>query len=158
MLFLTLNRVKSLNTEIQNLSPVSCCCQQVCDILNMSCLQCRHAIRWGAMRACLHCRMMRLHTHSLTCHVGRIQLSDPDQVSQWISVQIHLANRMTLGVSNVSRIHFGFKFIVNPDPITEYARICHGGFPLPSLRFSSSWLIFSNGRSSLTAEAFLWLR
>jgi len=30
---------------------------------------------------------------------------------------------MTLGVSNVSRIHFGFKFIVNPDPdpIIEYA-------------------------------------
>jgi len=28
-----------------------------------------------------------------------------------------------LGVSNVSRIHFGFKFIVNPDPdpIIEYA-------------------------------------
>jgi len=23
---------------------------------------------------------------------------------------------MTLGVSNVSRIHFGFEFIVNPDP------------------------------------------
>jgi len=23
---------------------------------------------------------------------------------------------MTLGVSNVSRIHFGFGFIVNPDP------------------------------------------
>ena len=34
-----------------------------------------------------------------------------------------LANRMTLGVSNVSRIHFGFKFIVNPDldPIIKYA-------------------------------------
>jgi len=30
---------------------------------------------------------------------------------------------MTLGVSNVSWIHFGFKFIVHPDPdpITEYA-------------------------------------
>jgi len=24
-----------------------------------------------------------------------------------------------LGVSNVSRIHFGFEFIVNPDPIIE---------------------------------------
>jgi len=43
---------------------------------------------------------------------------DPDQVSlsQRISVQIDLANRMTLGVSNVSRNHFGFEFIVNPDP------------------------------------------
>ena len=26
-----------------------------------------------------------------------------------------------LGMSNVSRIHFGFRFIVNPDPIIEYA-------------------------------------
>jgi len=26
-----------------------------------------------------------------------------------------------LGVSNVSRIHFGFRFSVNPDPINEYA-------------------------------------
>ena len=26
-----------------------------------------------------------------------------------------------LGVSNVSRIHFAFRFIVNPDPIIEYA-------------------------------------
>ena len=32
-----------------------------------------------------------------------------------------LGKSMTLGVSNVSRIHFGFKFIVNPDPIIEYA-------------------------------------
>jgi len=41
---------------------------------------------------------------------------------QRISVQIHLANRMTLGVSNVRRIQFGFGFIVNPDPdpIIEY--------------------------------------
>jgi len=33
------------------------------------------------------------------------------------------ADRITLGVSNVSRIHFGFKFVVNPDPdpIIEYA-------------------------------------
>jgi len=55
--------------------------------------------------------------------LGRIPLSDPDQDSQWILVEIHLANRMTLVVSNVSRIHFGFKFIVNPDPdpIFEYA-------------------------------------
>ena len=52
---------------------------------------------------------------------GTIRLSDPDHDSQRISVQIHLANRMTLGVSSVSRIHFGFGFIVNPDPdpITE---------------------------------------
>jgi len=43
----------------------------------------------------------------------------------WIRIRIHseswlrftqVANRMTLGVSNVSRIHFGFEFIVNPDP------------------------------------------
>jgi len=27
-----------------------------------------------------------------------------------------LANRMTLSVSNVSRVHLGFGFIVNPDP------------------------------------------
>jgi len=95
MLLLTFNCVKALNTEIQNLSLVSCCCQQVYDILNMSCLQCRHAIRWGAMMACLHCRMVRLHTHSLTYHVGRVRLSDPDPDSQWIWVQIHLVNRMT---------------------------------------------------------------
>jgi len=31
-----------------------------------------------------------------------------------------------------------------------------GGFPLPSLQFSSSWVSFSYGRSSLAAEAFLW--
>jgi len=30
------------------------------------------------------------------------------------------------------------------------------GFPLPSLWFWSSWVSFSYGRSSLTAEAFLW--
>ena len=29
------------------------------------------------------------------------------------------------------------------------------GFPLPTLQFSSSW-VSSHGRSSLTAEAFLW--
>jgi len=34
-----------------------------------------------------------------------IRLSDPEQDSQWISVQIHVANRMTLDVSNVSPIH-----------------------------------------------------
>jgi len=57
------------------------------------------------------------------CVWRAIPLSDPDQDSQWISVQIQLANRMTLDVSNVSRIHFGFGFIVNPDPdpIIEYA-------------------------------------
>jgi len=34
-----------------------------------------------------------------------------------------LGNSNDLGVSSVSRIHFGFGFIVNPDPdpITEYA-------------------------------------
>jgi len=34
---------------------------------------------------------------------------------------------MALGVSNVSRIHFGFKFIANPDldPIIECARRQH---------------------------------
>jgi len=47
---------------------------------------------------------------------GSLRLSDPDQDSQWIWVQIHLANQMTLGVSHVSRIYFGFGFIVNPDP------------------------------------------
>jgi len=54
---------------------------------------------------------------------GRIRLLDPDL--QWIWVQIHLANRMTLDLSNVSRIHFGFEFIANldPDPIIEYALI-----------------------------------
>jgi len=41
---------------------------------------------------------------------------------------MHLANRMTLGVSNVSRIHFGFKFIINPDPIIEYAQRLHHGY------------------------------
>jgi len=31
---------------------------------------------------------------------------------------------MTLGVSNVSWIHFGYEFIVNPDPIIEqYVRV-----------------------------------
>ena len=33
--------------------------------------------------------------------------------------------------------------------------ISQGGFPLPSMRFSSSRVSFSYGRSSLTAEAFL---
>ena len=33
---------------------------------------------------------------------------------------------------------------------------CHGGLPWFSPRFSSSWVSFSYGRSSLTAEAFLW--
>jgi len=27
---------------------------------------------------------------------GRVRLSDPDQDSRWISIQTHLANRMTL--------------------------------------------------------------
>jgi len=31
-----------------------------------------------------------------------------------------------------------------------------GGFPLPSMWFSSSWVCFFYDRSSLTAEAFLW--
>jgi len=35
-------------------------------------------------------------------------------------------------------------------------RICQGGFPLPSLRFSPSVVSYSYGRSSLTAETFLW--
>jgi len=59
---------------------------------------------------------------------GRIRLSDADPDSKWIWVQIHLANRMTLGVSNVSLIHFGFKFIINPDPIIEYAQRLHHGY------------------------------
>jgi len=29
-----------------------------------------------------------------------------------------------LGMSNVSQIHFGFRFIVNPDPIIKYALRC----------------------------------
>jgi len=64
-----------------------------------------------------------LYTWHVTIELsnGRIRLSDPDQDSQWISVQIHLANRMTSGASNVSRIQFGFRFIVNPDPIMECA-------------------------------------
>jgi len=39
---------------------------------------------------------------------------------------------------------------------SHVSRICQGGFPLPSLRFSSSRVSFSYGRSSITAEAFLW--
>jgi len=39
---------------------------------------------------------------------------------------------------------------------SHVSRICQGRFPLPSLRFSSSWVAFFYGRSSLTtAEAFL---
>jgi len=68
---------------------------------------------------CLHCRYTKKYRHAPVrslCGLllGAIRLSDLDP--QWISVQIHLANRMTLDVSNVSRIHFGFGFIVNPDP------------------------------------------
>jgi len=37
---------------------------------------------------------------------------------------------------------------------SHISRIFHGGFLLPSLRFSS-WVSFSYGRSSLTAQAFL---
>jgi len=82
------------------------------------------------MIACEWVRAIEMHqvmfASTSACAVkedfGTIRLSDPDQDSQWISVQIHLVNRMTLGVSNVSRIHFGFGFIVNPDPdpIIEY--------------------------------------
>jgi len=38
---------------------------------------------------------------------------------------------------------------------SRVSRICLGGFLLPSLWFSSSWVSFSYDRSSLTAEAFL---
>ena len=64
---------------------------------------------------------------SQTVHSGRIRLSDPDSDSQWIRVPIHMANRTSLGASNASRIHFGFKLIVNPDLdlIIEYALICY---------------------------------
>jgi len=31
---------------------------------------------------------------------------------------------MTLGVSNANRIHFGFKFIVNPDPANCSTNMC----------------------------------
>jgi len=36
------------------------------------------------------------------------------------------------------------------------SRICRVGSPLHSLWFSSSWVSYSYGRSSLTAETFLW--
>ena len=39
---------------------------------------------------------------------------------------------------------------------SHVSRICQRGFPLPSPRFSSSWVSFSYGKSFLTAEAFLW--
>jgi len=39
---------------------------------------------------------------------------------------------------------------------SHVSRICQRGFLLPSLQFSSSWVSFSYGRSSPTAEAFLW--
>jgi len=35
------------------------------------------------------------------------------------------------------------------------SRVCQDGFPLPTLQFLSSWVSVC-GRSSLTAEAFLW--
>jgi len=38
---------------------------------------------------------------------------------------------------------------------SHVSRICQAGFPLPSLRFSSSWVYLPRGTSSLTAEAFL---
>jgi len=42
---------------------------------------------------------------------------------------------MTLGVSNVSRIHFVFEFIVNPDPdpIIKY--------PLELQKFNEIWML-----------------
>ena len=60
------------------------------------------------------------------CHhhfLGAIRLSDPDQNSQLNLGSDSLGKSNDLGVSNVSRIHFGFRFIVNPDPdpIIEYA-------------------------------------
>ena len=79
---------------------------------------------------------------SKTWLYGAIRLSDQVQDSQWIWVQIHLANRMTLGLSNVSRIQFGFRFIVNPglDPIIEYAlcMMLHTLYLLIWTDFSSS--------------------
>jgi len=87
--------------EIKHLILVFCCYQQVWHFF-------KHVTsggdtwysRWGAVMACPHFRMVRMHTHSLT--------------------------------------------------------ICQSGFPLPSLQFSSSWVSFSYGRSSLTADTFLW--
>ena len=91
--------------------------------------------------------------HFLTCHVWGDALSynvfsgtlNPTQsvslgwYSRWGAVMACLHRKMVWlrTQSHVSRVY-------------------QNGFPLPSLQFSSSWVSFSYGGSSLTADAFLW--
>ena len=73
------------------------------------------------------------------------QLYDIFNMSRWVILQMRGHDGVSTpqnGAAAYSQSHI--------------SHICQGGFPLPSLWFSSSWVSFSYGRSSLTAEAFLW--
>jgi len=70
-----------------------------------------------------------------------------------------ICNMSCLGVILQVRRHGGMSTPQNG--VAAYSQyhvshICQGGFPLPSLRFSSSWVSLCYGRSSLTVEVFLW--
>ena len=61
--------------EIKIKSPIFCCCQQVYDIFNMSCLGVILQVR--VVMAYLHRRMVRLHTHSLMYLPGWFPVAFP---------------------------------------------------------------------------------